>query len=158
MLTSDRLAVLSSKLAPKVAEKTIISTVTPTYTIATQIAPKVEELKSTGIEEASAVAFVGALVSGNREVAFSIIRSMEHDQVSPTTLMTSAATVLDRLYRVRQGGQNGIDATLLEKAQNVSDENLHKLVEVFTHSLDTVYSNPFTGVKLALAQAFEIVG
>lgn len=159
MLTSDRLETLAATIAPKVAEKTIVSTAVPTYTIASAkpVAP-VEVAHVAGVDEAAAVQFVTSVVSGNRELAFSIIRSMEHDRVSPTTLMTSVATVLDRLYRVRQGGKNGIDAALVDASQSMNDEKLHQLVEVFTHSLDTVYANPFTGVKLALAQAFEIVG
>lgn len=153
MLTSDRLEALAGTNVPKV-EKTV-STV-PTYTAAS--AQTVSTPSVSGVDEAAAVQFVTAIVSGNRELAFSIIRSMEHDRVSPTTLMTSAATVLDRLYRVRQGGKNGIDASLVEASQRMTDEGVHRLVEVFTHALDTVYANPFTGVKLALAQAFETVG
>lgn len=159
MLTSDRLENLAATIAPKVAEKTVVSTVVPTYTIAsTKPAASVDVTHVAGVDEAVAVQFVTSLVSGNRELAFSIIRSMEHDHVSPTTLITSVATVLDRLYRVRQGGKNGIDAALVDASQNLNDDKLHQLVEVFTHSLDTVYANPFTGVKLALAQAFEIIG
>lgn len=158
MLTSDRLDTLAEKIAPATTVAPAVSTIASVMQSAPAKAASVAQSTSNTAEEASASAFVGAVVSGNRELAFSIVRSMEHDHVSPTALMTSAATVLDRLYRVRQGGQNGIDSELVAKAQNQSDENLHRLVEVFTHALDTVYSNPFTGVKLALAQAFEIVG
>jgi hypothetical protein len=158
MLTSDRLDTLAEKIAPATTVAPAVSTIASVMQSAPPKAASVVQSTSNTAEEASASAFVGAVVSGNRELAFSIVRSMEHDHVSPTALMTSAATVLDRLYRVRQGGQNGIDSELVAKAQNQSDENLHRLVEVFTHALDTVYSNPFTGVKLALAQAFEIVG
>ena len=161
MLTSDRLEELAAGKAEKAPEKHIVSTETPTYVLNTaKAAPETpaDAAPLSRIDEASASAFVGAVLSGNREQAFGIIRSMEHDGVNPTTLMTSAATVLDRLYRVRQGGQNGIDAALLAASQNVANDSLHRMVEIFTHALDTVYSNPFTGIKLALAQAFDIVG
>jgi hypothetical protein len=157
MLTSDKLEELAEKASVKIA---------PVQAPAPVVAP-VAAVVDSGVrtytygeraDEASAVAFVAAIVSGDRDTAFGIVRSLEHASVSPATLMTSTATVLDRLYRVRQGGKNGVDKELLAASMNVNDENLHKLVEVFTHALDIVYSNPFTGVKLALAQAFEVVG
>jgi hypothetical protein len=71
--------------------------------------------------------------------------------------MTGTATVLDQLYRARRDGRMPADAVLAAKASHLPDEKLSHLIEVFTHSLDHVYSSPFTGVKLALAQAFEAV-
>lgn len=160
MLTSDRLEDIASKTPSKnVTQQAPVATVVASVS-STPIVEGGVRTYTYGerADEASAVAFVSAIVSGNRDAAFSIIRSLEHASVSPATLMTSTATVLDRLYRVRQGGKNGVDKELLNASMNVNDENLHKLVEVFTHSLDIVYTNPFTGVKLALAQAFEVVG
>ncbi len=119
----------------------------------------VEEIKVTSpVDVAVAATFAGAVISGDRNSAFGIIRSLEHDKVSPTALMTSTATVLDALFRARKDNRPSSDAVLAEKATNLSDEKLAHLVNVFTHSLDTVYTSPFTGVKLALAQAFEVVG
>jgi len=108
--------------------------------------------------DSAAGEFVGAILSGDRDTAFAIVRSLEKDHISPTSLMTGTAAVLDRIYRLRKGGKNGLDATLLEKSGKVDDAVISKLVEIFVHSLDQAYANPFTGVKLALAQAFETVG
>jgi hypothetical protein len=107
--------------------------------------------------DSAASEFVGAILSKDRDTAFAIVRSLEKDHISPTSLMTGTAAVLDRVYRLRKGGKNGLDAVLLEKSGKVSDDVIAKLVEIFAHSLDQAYANQFTGVKLALAQAFEIV-
>ena len=69
--------------------------------------------------------------------------------------MTATAVVFDKLYRARRDQKPAPDSTLADKASRVSPEQLGSLVAVFAHSLDHVYSSPFTGVKLALAQAFE---
>ncbi|MBI3573906.1 hypothetical protein HY090_02550 [Candidatus Kaiserbacteria bacterium] len=147
MLTADRLNALRGN---KVEIK-------PVASVGTVLRPPAS------IDESAAAVFAGAVVSGNRESAFSIIRSLEHDGVKPTALMTATATVLDKLYRARRlSGQgdnrSAPDVALADKATHVSDQQLAHLVEVFTHSLDHVYSSPFTGVKLALAQAFEVIG
>lgn len=105
-----------------------------------------------------ASAFAGAVVSGDRTHAFSIIRSLEHDGLSPTSLMAGTATALDALYRSRKDGRSAPDSVLAEKAAHLSDEKLEHLVTVFAHSLDHTYASSFTGVKLALAQAFEVIG
>lgn len=108
--------------------------------------------------EGAASAFADAVVSGDRESAFSIIRSLEHAGTKPTTFMTATATALDQLYRARRDGHPAPDLVLADKAAHISNEQLEHLVAIFTHALDHVYASPFTGVKLALAQAFELVG
>jgi hypothetical protein len=115
-------------------------------------------LSLASIDESAASAFAGAVASGDRESAFSIVRSLEHDGVKPTALMTATATVLDALYRARHDSRPAPDLALADKASHLSDEQLENLVTVFTHALDHVYASPFTGVKLALAQAFEVIG
>ncbi len=155
MLTSDRFVEIRGKKFAS-TESSVATSAPKETEVRAQVETVVPAMS--GAEEASAMQFVGAVLSGDRVNAFNIVRSLEHDSVNPTALITGTATVLDRLYRVRHGGQNGIDRDLISKSEKVTDENLHKLVEVFTHALDTVYSNPFTGLKLALAQAFEIVG
>jgi hypothetical protein len=135
MLTTDRLqAILSANPAPVLPD---------------------EHMPLAGVDEHAAVEFAGAVVSGDRTNAFAIIRSLEHDHVSPTALMTATASVIDKLYRARRDNRQVPDAAFADKAASVSDEKLAHLVEVFTHALDHVYASPFTGVKLALAQAFE---
>ncbi len=147
MLTSDRLNELTG------GRKPVLEAHAPQ-----EVRAYVEPVSVATVDEAAAVEFVGAVLAHDRTTAFAIVRSLEHDNVSPTALITSAATVLDRLYRARTGGTNGVPQNLLENAASIPDESLHRLVEIFAHALDTVYSNQFTGVKLALAQAFEIVG
>jgi hypothetical protein len=114
------------------------------------------------VDVQDAVVFAGAIASGDRESAFSIIRQLERDGLSgqgtkPTALMTATATAFDQMYRARHNSQPAPDLTLADKASRLSDVQLEHLVAVFTHALDHVYASPFTGVKLALAQAFEVV-
>jgi hypothetical protein len=106
------------------------------------------------VSETTAVQFAGAVLSNDRENAFAIIRSLEHDKISPTSLMAGTATVLDTLFRSRKDGRLA-DPLLTEKARHLTDEKLEHLVAIFAHALDHTYASPFTGVKLALAQAFE---
>ena len=154
MLTSDRFSALSNQ-AP--AAHAVLAT--PIVSVVSTVAPEVPsapEAKTT--DEAAAIAFALSIVSGDRDRAYGIIRSLEKDNINPTGLIAGTASVLDRLYRIRKGGKNGIDENLAQKASLLADDALGKLVETFAHALDTVYSSPFTGPKLALAQAFEVVG
>ncbi|MES2135390.1 MAG: hypothetical protein V4449_04070 [Patescibacteria group bacterium] len=153
MLTTDRFADLAG------TEKgTPIVPPTASAFAPSEPAPISVDTPTKTIDTAGASAFAGAVALGNRDVAFGIIRSFEHDGVSPTALLTSTATVLDTLYRTRKDNRPAVDTTLADSASHLSDEQLASLVNIFTHSLDTVYASPFTGVKLALAQAFEVVG
>lgn len=149
MLTADRFSELADKNPKKKAStKETVASVP-------EVPPKVKEVT---IDDTAASTFAKAVLQGDRTSAFSIIRSLEHDGVRPTSLMTSTATALDALYRARRDNKTPLDAELADVAKKVTDEELARLVTVFTHSLDAVYSSPFTGVKLALAQAFEVVG
>jgi len=154
MLTTDRFADLANKdqgvsIAPPTASA---------FPVSTPVSVPVEVPVKNPVDSVAASQFASAVVSGNRDVAFSVMRSFEHDGMSPTALMTSTAVALDILYRTRKDSRPAVDASLADVAAHLSDEQLAHLVNIFTHSLDTVYASPFTGVKLALAQAFEVVG
>ena len=79
------------------------------------------------------------ILVGDRDAAFALVRDAEKSGVDPLPLMTATATAFDARYRTDVG--NGA---------------LHRLVEIFAHALDATYTNRYTGVKLALAQAFEV--
>ncbi len=157
MLTSDRFEVIKGGAITSRASQSVSSSLSAPIALEEIIEP-VKPTRALDVGEAAAAEFVTAILTRDRDTTYAIVRAMEHDHVSPTSLMTGVASVLDRLYRVRHGGKNGLDKNLLEASANVHDEAISKLVEIFTHALDTVYASPFTGVKLALAQAFEIVG
>lgn len=176
MLTTDRFNVLNDEvrrpraIAKPAVEKAQSMTVTAvnddtlaevppahTYTLGSTAARTHEKRRSTTLDEAATSTFAGAVLSGDRDTAFGIIRSLEASELSPVSLMTGTAAALDRIYRLRKGGRNGVDPALLEKSEHADDDTLHEVVSVFAHSLDSAYANPFTGVKLALAQAFEIL-
>ena len=153
MLTSNRFSALSNQ-APA-AHAVLAAPIVSIVSAAASEVPSAPEAKTT--DEAAAIAFALSIVSGDRDRAYGIIRSLEKDNINPTGLIAGTASVLDRLYSIRKGGKNGVDETLTQKASLLADDALGKLVETFAHALDTVYSSPFTGVKLALAQAFEVV-
>lgn len=151
MLTAPRFS--------EIADKKRIPTLSATIPVSAILASVESHIKAPeiSIDETVAATFAKAVLAGDRDSAFGIIRSLEHDGVRPTALMTSTATVFDALYRSRKDNRTVADATLAEKAQNLSNDELARLVSIFTHSLDAVYTSPFTGVKLALAQAFEVI-
>jgi hypothetical protein len=143
LLSSDRFADISTKYGAKVTEQPVAEAAYPTSD-AQQI-----------LDDSAATQLAKAVLSGDREAAFSLVRTAEQDNVNPMPLMTGVATTLDRLYHARRDGTTVNDLALAQKAAAVSDEALEKLITIFTHALGAGYSSPFTGVKLALAQAFE---
>lgn len=154
MLTGDRFADLRSKDQGA----SIVPPTASAFPVSESMSAPTETIVKNTVDTAAASQFASAVVSGNRDVAFSVMRSFEHDGMSPTALMTSTAVALDTLYRTRKDSHPAVDSSLADNASHLSDEQLAHLVNIFTHSLDTVYASPFTGVKLALAQAFEVVG
>jgi hypothetical protein len=154
MLTSDRFEVIKSTVLSLPTDVVVSGPI-----IAEQATrPVPVTMKPVTVDEAAASEFVGAILSGDRDTAYAIVRALEHDHVNPTSLVTATATVLDKVYRARKDGRPLADATLHMRSAETSVVVLASLVETFAHAVDTVYSSPFTGVKLALAQAFEVLG
>lgn len=143
LLSSDRFNELRKKQG---------STVAPVATPAPEKAPVHEVL-----DEGAAHTLVRAILSGDRDTAFSLVREHEKEGSNPTKLMTGAATLIDGLYCARRDGMTVGDLVLAERAAHLSEESLARLVEVLTHAIDGSYSSLYTGVKLAIAQAFDIV-
>jgi uncharacterized repeat protein (TIGR01451 family) len=147
LLSSDRFSEIVKKFSTTAPASASVIVTEPAY-------------PATGAQEVlddSAVSQLAkAIVSGNRETAFSLIRMAESAGTDPLPLVTGVATALDALYHARRSGTTATDLALSGKAAAVSDEALEKLVGIFTHALGAGYSSPYTGVKLALAQAFEV--
>lgn len=117
---------------------------------------KIQHKVAPTLDGSAADRFVGALLSGDRDHAFGLLHTLEQEGTSPAKFATGVATTLDTLYRSRKTGAAFPDMALKEKAQLVSDENVQQLVEIFAHALDTAYKSQYTGLKIAVAQAFDI--
>lgn len=119
--------------------------------------PVVEQKREASpLDETAANRFVSAVLAGDRDSAFSLLTSLEREGVSASKTATAVASVLDTLYRAKRSGGVYPDLSLGEKAAHLSDETLATLVEVFARALDTAYVSEYTGLKIALAKAFDI--
>jgi len=96
-----------------------------------------------------------SILTGNRDQAYTTLRSLEVGRANAASVMTVIAGACDQLFRARR---HGLTTELSVAAIDVSDEKLTKIVEVFAHGMDAAYANPFTSLKLAVAQAFEARG
>ena len=118
-------------------------------------APPVEMPMTDTDDQSVVVALARAILSGNRDQAYATLRNLEAGNAHASTVMTIIASSCDQLYRARR---HGLTTDLSVPAMDISDETLMKIVETFMHGMDAAYSNPFTSLKLAVAQAFEVRG
>ncbi len=100
-------------------------------------------------------AFISALLAGQRDEVFGIIRAMNQTGHDIETFMTHAICALDDAYRAR------IDGTPVhEEVKMITDSLetpfLEKLVTSLTPAIDGSYSTGVTGVKLALTRALTL--
>lgn len=121
--------------------------------------PSVPKVSGGVLAESAANTLARAILSGDRDGAFALVREHEKEDADPTKLMAGVATIFDGLYCGRRDSFIvGGDLALTESAAHVSDEALVRLVEVMTHAIDGTYASVYTGVKLAVAQAFDLIG
>jgi len=150
LLSSDRMNEIAKTVAPSATKESPVVQSTPqTHTASPQLAT-VEALA-----DSTPTALVRAIFSQDRDTAYALIREYEKEGISPTKLMTGTATMLDGLFCARRDQLTVGDLSLHELSASVPDDTLATLVEIFTHALDARYASPYTGVKLAVAQAFD---
>ena len=140
LISSDRFEQLSNS-------RGVDEPIHETKTVASVISETISESIHTRI--------VAAILSGDRDTAFSLVRSAEKEGINASKLISGVVKAFDSLLQSRASGE-AADMILKESATRLSDESLSELVDIFAHALDTNYAAPFTGVKLALAQAFEV--
>lgn len=163
MLTSERFeelrgttpapVTLASPASTPSVESILASVMPPRMTETS--APSVEMPMSDADDQAVVMGLAKALLSGNRDQAYTTVRNLETNGARAGSVMTIIASAFDQLYRARR---HGMTTELSTPAMDVSDEVLAKMVEIFTHGMDVSYANAFTGLKLAVAQAFEARG
>ena len=164
MLTSERLERMTETVAKPVTVATQTTTPSVEAILNTVMPPQVPKtVQSVNVEMPMAVAddqsvvmsLAKAVLSGNRELAYATLRNLEASRAHAATVMTVVAGACDQLYRARR---HGLTTELSVSAMDVTDETLAKIIEAFTHGMDQTYPNPFTSLKLAVAQAFEARG
>jgi uncharacterized repeat protein (TIGR01451 family) len=161
MLTSDRLASLTAQTPAPVTMATSTSTPSVEAILASVMTPPAAPVKNVEMpmantdDQSVVMSLAHAILSGNRDNAYATARNLEVSGANATTVMTIIAGAFDQLYRARR---HGLTTELSVPAMHVTDEALAKMAETFIHGMDTAYANPFTGLKLAVAQAFEARG
>ncbi len=152
MLTSDRFESLRDVREPSTQSvEEILNAVMPAPA-PVLLARKVEMPMANADDQSVVLSLARAIVSGARDQAYTIVRTLEVNGAKPATVLTVIAGAFDQLYRARR---HGLTTVLSADATGVSDETLSQLVETFTRGMDADYANPFTALKLAVAQAFE---
>jgi hypothetical protein len=166
MLTSERFEDLSGTVAMPVTRATptstpsveaILNSVMPPAapTAQTVVQPNVEMPMTNADDQSVVMSLARSVLAGNRDQAFATLRNLEVSGAKAGTVMTVIAGAYDQLYRARR---HGLTTELSGVATEVSDEVLAQMTETFIHSMDQAYANPFTSLKLAIAQAFEVRG
>lgn len=166
MLTSDRFDELADttpapvtlatpNATPSVEE--ILSSVMPApqYSAPTATQKNVEMPMDSADDQAVVMSLARSVLAGNREQAYATVRNLETSGANAASVMTIIATAFDQLYRARR---HGLTTDLTIAGMDIKDEVLVRLVEIFTHGMDAAYTNAFTALKLAVAQAFEARG
>ncbi len=166
LLSADRFAELASA-TPKVApvatalstpsvESILASVMTPpAVPTAAPVRRNVEMPMTDAADQAVVMNLARAILNGNRDQAYATAHTLDISGANGTTVMTIIATAFDQLYRARR---HGTTTALTNDAAALSDDKLGQMVEAFAHGMDHGYTNAFTGLKLAIAQAFEARG
>jgi DNA polymerase III delta subunit len=144
LITSERMRSLLSAvtLAPSAA--------------AAPVAHSSQQASAAPLVESAVERIVKAILDGDREAAFGLLRQLEEEGAHATSVTAGTAALLDRLYQALQKGTPGENLPFFESAARTSTERLHRLATLFADALHSTYALPYTGYKIALAQAFDI--
>jgi len=106
---------------------------------------------------AEAPAFIEALLAGDRERTFGMLREVARSGGDPEAFFTQAACALDDAYRARLEGVP-VHPEIARITHDVATPVLERLVTALTVAVDSSYSIGITGAKLALTRALATVG
>ncbi len=93
-----------------------------------------------------------AMVSGNVTAAYDMIGNR------PMFALADAAADLDAVYRTRKGMTASASDLLIEKAAELSDEQIVEMIAALTSALDGAYDNEEAAVKMAIMKAIKVAG
>jgi hypothetical protein len=100
--------------------------------------------------------FVAALLNGDRDTVFGMIRSMARQGQDTEAFVSHAACALDDAYRACIDGTT-CHPDIAELTNGCHPSYLERLVSSLTTAVDGSYSAGMTGVKMALTRALGVV-
>jgi hypothetical protein len=102
-------------------------------------------------------AFIAAVLAGDRETTFGMLREVARSGGDPEAFFTQVACALDDAYRARIEGAP-VHPEVKRITDGVATPVLEKVVTAFTTAVDSSYSIGITGAKLALTRALATLG
>ncbi len=100
--------------------------------------------------------FIAALLNGDRDTVFGMIRSMARQGEDTEAFVSNAACALDDAYRACIDGTT-CHPDIAELTNGCHPSYLERLVTSLTTAVDGSYSAGMTGVKMALTRALGVV-
>lgn len=100
--------------------------------------------------------FIAALLNGDRDTVFGMIRSMARQGEDTEAFVSHAACALDDAYRACIDGTT-CHPDIAELTNGCHPSYLERLVASLTTAVDGSYSAGMTGVKMALTRALSVV-
>jgi hypothetical protein len=98
-----------------------------------------------------------AILHGNREAAFAMLRDVVRSGASAEDFLTQVTVALDDAYRARLEG-TPVHAEVKRLTDAVATPVLERLVTSLASAVDSSYSVGITGAKLALTRALATLG
>lgn len=138
----------------EVVEAPVVATAqAPAYSAVKASAPRVEAAPTAVSPEVPG--FISAILAGERDEVFGIIRSMNQAGHDVEAFMAHAICALDDAYRARIDG-TPVHADVKQVTDPLGTAFLEKLVTSLTTAVDGSYSMGVTGIKLALTRALAV--
>ena len=121
------------------------------------VAPIARPAAVTTAPPAQVPAFLDALLRGDREATFGMLREVVRNGGDAEAFFTQVACALDDAYRARLEGIP-VHPEIARITQDVATPVLERVVTAFASAVDSSYSVGITGAKLALTRALATLG
>lgn len=102
-----------------------------------------------------ATEFIGWLCAGDTDQAFNCVRNLHNEGRSTKDFLGDVLCELDDTYQNRLEGRRQAHAATLEQTKRLSQEEVERVIEYLLSGIDSSYSKPHVGVKMALLQALS---
>ena len=106
--------------------------------------------------EGEELRLLNALMSGDRDTTFSILRRSTRGGARPEALIEKVLVFLDSAYRERVEG-SACTNDVRRMCASVDTGILEEVISSLASAIDTTYSQSQTGAKLALARAHAVI-
>lgn len=101
-------------------------------------------------------AFLGALLAGDRDTVFAMLRDVNRSGGDSETFVTHAVCALDDAYRARLDGTR-CHPEVARVTERCATPFLERVIASLATAVDASYSTSVTGAKLALTRALAVV-